>query len=132
MTTPLQVLVERADVEARLGETLAEPETTQVDSLIAFASSKVRSKVGTIDARIVAGTLDPELVKGTLVTVVCRALDTMRIGLRVRSEQYPEIQTTYADASPELIEFTEGELETLSPDSGKTGGAFTIRAVGSR
>lgn len=132
MTTPLQVLLERSDVEARLGETLAEPETGQVDSLIAFASSKARSKVTALDARIVAGTLDPELVKGTLVTVVCRALDTLRIGLRVRSEQYPEIQTTYADAKPELIEFTDDELATLSPGSGQTGGAFTIRAVGSR
>lgn len=132
MTTPLQTLLERSDVEVRLGETLAEPEAAQVDSLIAFASAKARSKVVSIDARIVAGTLDPELVRGTLVTVVCRALDTMRIGLRVRSEQYPEIQTTYADAKPELIDFTDDELETLSPDSGKSGGAFTIRAVGQR
>lgn len=127
MTAPLPLLA-RTDVEARLGEALAEPEIIQVDSLIAFASAKIRTLVSTIDSRLVAGALDAELVKGTLVTAVCRALDTLRVGLRVRSEQYPEIQTTYVDAGPDLVYFTDDELATLAPDAGSaSGGAFSIR-----
>lgn len=129
MTSQLP-LVARTDVEARLGETLAGPEIIQVDSLIAFASAKIRAQVSTIDIRVVAGTLDAELVKGTLVTAVCRALDTLRVGLRVRSEQYPEIQTTYVDATPDLVWFSDGELATLSPNAGSTSGAWTIRPGG--
>ncbi|WP_343466477.1 hypothetical protein AAI421_18240 [Rhodococcus aetherivorans] len=126
MTVPLQILVERSDIEARLGETLAGPEVDQVNSLIAFASAKIRALVENIDGRVMDGTLDVELVRGTLATVICRALDALRIGLRVRSEQYPEISTTYADSDGALVYFTEDEIGPLKPDRGVSGGAFTI------
>lgn len=129
MTSPLP-LVANTDIESRLGETLAGTEIGQVDSLIAFASAKIRALVPGIDARILAETLDADLVKGTLVTAICRALDVLRVGIRVRSEQFPEIQTTYADATPDLVWFSDGELAALSPTAGSTSGAWTIRPGG--
>lgn len=134
MTAPLQSLVERTDVEVRLGETLAGPEIGQVESLIELASEnlrspKMRAVVGDVDARLTDGTLRPGLVRGILVTVICRAFDALRVGLRVRSAQYPEIQTTYADSDAELVYFTDTELGQLAPESDEStgGGAFTIR-----
>ncbi len=134
MTSPLQILLQRSDVEVRLGETLAGPEIGQVESLIELASEKLRSPmaravVGDVDARITDGSLRPGLVLGILVTVVCRAFDALRVGLRVRSAQYPEIQTTYADSAAELVYFTDTELGQLAPEPGDNngGGAFTIR-----
>lgn len=77
-----------------------------------------------------AGTLDPVLVKGTVTTAVIRALDTTRIGLRVRSSQYPEVTETFADADPRLVYFTDAEIEGLRPEVGDTAtGAFTIRFI---
>ena len=131
MTMPLpEPLITKTDVEDRLGETLADPEVTQVESLIAYASSKLRSRRSlAIDARMLAGTLDRELVKGTVVTAVVRALDAIRTGLRVRSAQYPENTEQYVDADPRLIYYTDDELADLDPDVGETNtGAFTIRA----
>lgn len=127
MTAPLQNLAEQSDVEARLGETLAESEAGQVESLLAYASAKLRALVGNIDDRLVDGSLHEQLVRGTVVTAVCRALDALRVGLRVRSEQYPEVSTTYADTDGALVYFTDEELAPLRPDAGSSGGAFTIR-----
>lgn len=128
MTAPLEPLIQLGDVETRLGETLIAPETTQVEDLIEYASAMLRAFPLRIDSRIAAGTLDATLVKGVVVTAVVRALDSMRIGLRVRSEQYPEIATTYADAKPSLIYFDADDLATLSPTVGaQSNGAFSIR-----
>lgn len=134
MTVPLQTLVETTDIEARLGETLAGPQIIQVNSLIELASEKLRTPaaravIGDIDERITDGTLRIGLVRGILVTVVHRAFDALRVGTRVRSEQYPEIQTTYADPDQELVYFTDEEMASLAPEPDKsaTGGAFTIR-----
>lgn len=128
MTAPLEPLIQLGDVETRLGETLIAPETTQVEDLIEYASAMLRAFPLRIDSRIAAGTLDATLVKGVVVTAVVRALDSMRIGLRVRSEQYPEISTTYADAKPSLIYFDTDDLATLSPTVGaQSNGAFSIR-----
>ncbi|APE10767.1 hypothetical protein BO226_17485 [Rhodococcus sp. 2G] len=135
MTGPVQTLISRTDVANLLGETLTDVEVGQVDALIDFASEKLRAPeqravVGDIDDRLADGSLRPGLLRGVLVTVVCRAFDALRVGLRVRSEQYPELQTTYADSLPELVYFTESELADLAPEpeTGATGsGAFTIR-----
>ncbi|QSE94193.1 hypothetical protein JWS13_39140 [Rhodococcus pseudokoreensis] len=129
MTAPPEPLITKVDVEDRLGETLADPEVTQVESLIAYASSKLRSRrYLDVDARMFDGTLDRALVKGTVVTAVIRALEVMRTGLRVRSTQYPENTEQYVDADPRLIYFTDEELGELDPDVGETNpGAFTIR-----
>lgn len=128
MTAPTLPLIQRTDVETRLGETLFAPEIAQVDELIEFASAKLRNLPLRIDERIAGGTLATALVKGVLVTVVVRALDQMRTGLRVRSEQYPEISTTYADGSPSLIYFDDSDLADLSPTVGsQSQGAFNIR-----
>jgi hypothetical protein len=112
----------------RLGETtLVEPELTQVNSFIDYATPLLRSQSTGLDARILLGTLDLEIVKGVLVSAVVRALTTMRRGLRVRSMQYPEVTEQYADAPDELVYFTPGELASVSATSGSTGGAFNIR-----
>lgn len=127
MTSPLAPLVDIASVAGRLGETLVEPELTQVNSFIDYATPLLRSLSPGLDTRITLGTLDPEIVKGVLVTAVIRALDSMRVGLRIRSSQYPEVTEQYADADPSLVYFTPGELASVSAGSGSVGGAFTIR-----
>ncbi|WP_245813860.1 hypothetical protein [Rhodococcus marinonascens] len=122
-------LIEVDDVQARLGETLVEPELSQANSFIVFASAILRSRRHLdIDNRMTSGDLDPELVKGTVTTAVVRALDATRVGLRVRSTQYPEITTSYTDIDPRLVYFTDSELGDLDPEAGNTSGnAFTIR-----
>ncbi|OQM82026.1 hypothetical protein [Rhodococcus sp. 66b] len=129
MTSPLKPpLITVEDVQARLGETLSEPERLQVESLIEYASARLRAYPLDIDNRILQGSLDPVLVTGVVVTAVIRALDAMRIGLRVRSEQYPEISTTYADADPSLLFFSADDLAVLDPATGvQFGGAFSIQ-----
>lgn len=135
MTGPIPTLINRTDVTGRLGETLDDVEVGQVDSLIEFASEKlrtpkVRAVIGDIDKRLADGDLRLGLVRGVLVTAVCRAFEAVRVGVRVRSEQYPELQTTYVDADPELVYFTDAELDDLAPEqeAGTAGsGAFTIR-----
>ena len=130
MTAPLPNLVEISDIESRLGTALDGPEIVQVESLIEYATDKLHSLVADIDIRIMAGTLRAGLVRGTLVTAICRALDTLRVGIRVRSEQYPEISTPYADADAALVYFTEDELMPLRPTGAGGGGAFSIRPGG--
>lgn len=121
-------LIEASDVLARLGEdSFDESEQAQVDSFIRYASGLLRSKLPTLDARIEANSVDHDLVIGAVVTAVVRALDSMRVGLRVRAEQHPEYQATYADASDELVYFTAGELGPLVPAVSNTSGAFSIR-----
>lgn len=130
MTASLPNLVEISDIERRLGKELDVPEIAQVESLIEYATDKLHSLVVDVDLRILAGTLREGLVRGTLVTAICRALDTLRVGIRVRSEQYPEISTTYADSDAALVYFTEDELAPLRPTGVGGGGAFSIRPGG--
>ena len=130
MTGPLPTLIELGDIEARLGSSLAESEVSQVESLISFAVAKLRAPNHglNIDLRVLEGTLDIALIRGVLVTAVCRAFDALRVGPRVRSEQYPEISTTYADSDESLVYFTDDELGSLAEESvGLSGGAFSIR-----
>lgn len=127
MTAPLDPLIWIDDVEGRLGETLADPERAQVDSFIAYASALLRAHKPDIDSALLDGTLAPALVKGVMVSAVIRAWDSVRIGLRIKSEQFPEITTVYSDANPSLVFFTDDELASLSPSLGvKSGGAFSI------
>lgn len=121
-------LVESSDVLARLGEeSFSETEQAQVNSFIRYASGLLRSKLPTLDDRLLATTVDRDLVVGAVVTAVVRALDSMRVGLRVRAEQHPEYQATYADASEDLVYFTAGEIAPLVPAASNTSGAFSIR-----
>ncbi len=127
MTAPLDPLIWIDDVEGRLGETLADPERTQMDSFIAYASALLRAHKPDVDTAMMDGTLSPALVKGVMVSAVIRAWDSVRIGLRIKSEQFPEITTTYSDANPSLVFFTADELASLSPTLGSaSGGAFSI------
>lgn len=127
MTAPLSPLIMVEDVQFRLGETFSEAERLQVESLIDFASARLRAYPLDIDTRIAQGSLSSALVTGVLVTAVARAVDAMRVGLRVRSEQYPEISTTYSDVDPSLIYFSADDLAVLDPAVGqKFGGAFSI------
>ncbi|MCJ0906232.1 hypothetical protein [Rhodococcus sp. ARC_M6] len=127
MTAPLSPLIMVEDVQNRLGETFDDTERLQVESLIDFASARLRAYPLDIDARIAQGSLSSVLVTGVLVTAVARAVDAIKIGLRVRSEQYPEISTTYSDVDPSLIYFSPADLELLDPSVGvKFGGAFSI------
>lgn len=127
MTAPLSPLIMVEDVQNRLGETFDEAERLQVESLIDFASARLRAYPFDIDARILQGSLSSALVTGVMVTAVVRAMDAMRVGLRVRSEQYPEISTTYSDVDPSLVYFSPADLELMDPAVGvKLGGAFSI------
>ena len=127
MTAPLEPLIEISDVQEQLGETLDGTEGAQVNWFIAYASAILRARRSDVDSRMFDGTLSPVLVKGVVVTAVVRALDSMRVGLRVRTTQYPEVQSSYADADPRLVYFTDDELAILDPDAGtQAGGAFSI------
>lgn len=133
MTSPAPLL-QSSDIGTLLGETLTESETGQVNLLIDFATEKLRSPtvravIGDVDQRIASGELRPGLLRGAMLTAVGRAFDVLRVGLRVRSMQYPEVQTTYADSVAELVYFTDAELAELAPEHGDGvhGNAFTIR-----
>lgn len=134
MTSPLTPLLQTTDVERLLGETLTDAQQGQVEMLIDLASEKLRSPrvravIGDIDQRLATGDIRQGLIRGILLTVVCRAFDALQVGLRVRSQQYPEISTTYADSVDELVYFTDSELDQLAPEygDGGTAQAFTIR-----
>lgn len=124
-------LIESGAIEEVLGDKLAEPESTRVGALIRYASSRLRRKVPHLDDRIAlwatdstaTGALDPDLVKGTMVAAVMRAVEYFRVGPRVRSEQYPEVTTTYAEPSQAdllaAVYFTDEELADLLIDGGR-------------
>lgn len=134
-------LITRTDVEVRLGESLVAPETSKVDDLIVYASARLRRLVPNLDARVAewddnprpVTALDPDLVKGAMVSAVVRALDSSRIGRRIKSEEYPEIRTTYnTDKADESgVFFTDSELDDLSyvPSSGSGAVAFSISTI---
>lgn len=121
-------LIEVQDVLARLGEdAFSDSERAQVQSFIRYAGGLLRAKLPTLDDRILAQSVDQDLVTGAVVTAVVRALDSMRVGLRVRAEQHPEYQATYTDAPDELVYFTAGEIAPLIPPMLNTSAAFSIR-----
>lgn len=121
-------LIEVQDVLARLGEDeFSDAEKAQVESFIRYASGLLRSKLPTLDSRLLVQSVDQDLVTGAVVTAVVRALDSMRVGLRVRAEQHPEYQATYVDAPEDLVYFTAGEVAPLAPATQNTSGAFSIR-----
>ena len=121
-------LIETADVLARLGETeFSDTERVQVESFIKYASGLLRSKVPALDERMQTLSVDRDIVTGSVVNAVVRALDSMRVGLRVRAEQHPEYQATYADAPEDLLFFTAGELAPLMPIAPGIAGAYSVR-----
>lgn len=123
----LSPLASVADVEGWLGETLTSSESAQSDAWLRYGTAILRALKPGIDERITVGSLDPVLVTGVLVSAVVRALSAMRVGLRVRSEAYPEVSTTYADSDDSLVFFTDSDLNMLDPNIGNPGGAFSIR-----
>ncbi len=133
---PLIIL---ADVEERLEETLAAPESAKADSLIVYASSRLRRLVDSLDTRVAdwdedprpATALDPELVKGAMVSAVVRALIADRNGRGIKSVEYPEVKTTYSGEDPEVpaaVYFTDEELRdlALAPVGRSGAAAFTV------
>jgi len=127
MTAPLDPLIWIDDVEGRLGETLADLDRVRVDSFIAYASALLRAHRPDLDNALLDGSLSGALVKGVVVSAVVRAWDSVQIGPRIKSEQFPEITTTYTEANPSLLFFTAEELASLSPMLGSAGGgAFSI------
>lgn len=95
------------DIETHLGEQLAEPEVAQVSGFIRYATALVRQRVPAVDST------DPDIVRGVLTEVVARALDTVRIGRRVKGLQYPEVNTTY-DSAAGLVYLTDEEVRQLT------------------
>lgn len=133
MTTPAtpEKYITAANVAALLGETLEAAELTRIEQLIVFAAPKLRSLVPRLDQRVANGKLDVDQVRGTLAAAVARAYESLRIGILTKSEQFPELSTTYT-AGPDLIWFSKSEINSLSPGSDGTGGAFSIRIGGAR
>jgi hypothetical protein len=124
-------LIDADDVTALTKQAYADEDLTQVVFLIAYASGKAREEVPGIDAALAAGNLDPDVVKGVLASVVARALDVLERGHGVISREYPEVKTGYTEREDyeELLYFTNSELNDLTPDSVRTGDAFTIRIM---
>lgn len=114
------------EVQAQLGETLDGAELEQAEVFIARALAEMRYRVPTLEARLDAGELDLTLAVGVGVDMVIGALEAMRIGLRTRSTQYPEVTTSYADVdSDELIAMSDVQVAKLSP-SVPVRGAYVI------
>lgn len=128
MTAPT-ALIQRIDVQELLGETFESPEYAQVDALIRYASALIRTRVGALDERMTAGALPLDLVVGAVAVAVARALEALRAGLRVKSQQYPEVTTTYESGISGLVYFTDDEVLPLL-DGATSGSAFTITPYG--
>ncbi|MFC9786437.1 hypothetical protein [Rhodococcus sp. NPDC127528] len=128
MTAPVPLL-SIEDVQAISGETYVDPEIAQVNRFIGIAQAKLRGKVPRLDDRLANLELSAELVKGTAAFAVIRALDSFRIGIRVRRQQFPEVSTDYeAPANPSLVDFPDSEIEELiDRDDRASSDAFTIR-----
>ncbi|ORJ92580.1 hypothetical protein A6F55_23735 [Prescottella equi] len=133
MTTPAtpEKYITAANVAALLGETLEEAELTRIEQLIVFAAPKLRSLVPRLDQRVASGKLDVDQVRGTLASAVAQAYESLRIGLMTKSEQFPELSTTYR-VGPDLIWFSKNEINSLLPGADGTGSAFSIRIGGAR
>ena len=66
-------LATQDDVES-LWRALVGDEIVQVDGLLRYASTIVRSRVPSVDVRIDDGTLDPQIVADVVASMVIRAL----------------------------------------------------------
>lgn len=134
MTTPTtpEKYITATDVTSLLGGELLEgAELARVELLISFAAPKLRSLVPGLDQRVLVGDLDRDQVRGTLVAAVIRAVEALNVGVLTKSEQFPEVNASYATGS-DLIWFSKSEIASLSPGSDGTGGAFTISVGGVR
>lgn len=129
--TDLADLVNLAAVQVQLGETLAAPETDQVTWFAVRARSTMLSQVPLLQERLTSGALDPNLAKGVGCDIVISALDAMRTGLRIKSEQYPESTTEYFKATAdELIAISASQIALLAPRLPGAAGAYVVSLSG--
>jgi hypothetical protein len=113
-------LITEWDLQTFRSETFSELQLPQVLFLIRFASAVARQEVPTLDASLEAMELDHDLVKGVVCVMVSRALDNMRIGPNIKSEQFPEVTTEYNFSSSdfeELVYMTDKQKARLTPES---------------
>jgi hypothetical protein len=113
----LEDLVSPTAVGTQLGETVVEPELASVEMWIARAIDEMRDKAPTLDADLAAGRVTAVRVQGVGVDVVIRALENQRIGHRVTSQKFPDIETGYAPADGDSIYLTASEIARLQPKS---------------
>ncbi|OZE77221.1 hypothetical protein CH305_18465 [Rhodococcus sp. 15-649-2-2] len=121
-------LIELVDLQEWRQEVFLEAQQPQVLRLIRFASAVVRDEVPTLDTDVQNAVLDRDLVEGIMCVVVSRALDSMRVGTNIKSEQFPEITTEYNFQSvdmEEVVYLSAGQKERLSPKT-EQGSSFSI------
>lgn len=105
---------------------LSDSETGKVDLWIRLASGMIRQAVPSVDERVQDGSLDPDLVSNVAAEMVVRAVQSSRIGYRVRSEAFPEVQVAYQDQAEPWLFLYDHELAQLQPRV-MNSQAFTIR-----
>ncbi|NIL77608.1 hypothetical protein [Rhodococcus sp. B10] len=111
-------LISEGDLQTFRSEVFSEAQLPQVLFLIRFASAVARQEVPTLDASVESAALDIDLVKGVICVMVSRALDNMRIGPNIKSEQFPEVTTEYNFSSAdfeELVYMTDKQKARLTP-----------------
>jgi hypothetical protein len=113
-------------VQVQLGETLAGPELVQVEWFIERTCDEMLDQIPMLAERLASGGLKKSRALGVGIDVVLSALDSMRTGLRIKSEQYPESTVEYFKANAsELISITPEQIAKLSPPF-QQAGAYTV------
>lgn len=127
----LSTLITVTAVQTQLGETFEGVEKTQVEWLVERALAEIQDNVPGLAARIESGAVSAATVTGVGVDLVLNALDLLRTGLRVKSEQYPETDVEYfRGATDDLIRLTPKQIARLTPQLPAASGAYTVSLFG--
>lgn len=126
----IESLLTPVAVQVQLGETLVEPELAQVNWFIERTCDEMLDQIPMLAERLASGDLKASRAKGVGIDVVLSALDAMRTGLRIKSEQYPESTVEYFKANAsDLISITPEQIAKLSPPFAP-GGAYVVSLSG--
>lgn len=112
----LTTLLTVETVQTQLGETFVEPELSQVQWFIERTCDEMLDQIPLLAERLASGELRASRAKGVGIDIVLGALDAMRTGLRIKSEQYPESTVEYFKANAsDLISVSPEQIAKLSP-----------------
>lgn len=122
----IHTLVSVVTVQVQLGETFVEPELSQVQWFIERTCDEMLDQIPLLAERLASGELRASRAKGVGIDIVLGALDAMRTGLRIKSEQYPESTVEYFKANAsDLISVSPEQIAKLSPPF-QQAGAYVV------
>lgn len=103
------------------------PAEMRVRALIRAISGRIRANRPHIDLWIANAEIDPLTVQDLVVGVTIRAMDALTRGYGVISETHPEYSYRLSEAAAAGVDgITEAEWRTLTPQSRRPRGAFSI------